>query len=111
MILNRLTFVLLAQDLDLTLHRGDSRRITVLDRVEDIEERKAFQVFYRAEDPVAIRSRVSEFLKQYSASWLLARVYKAGSRASFGLSDFPTGLLSLLQNSRPNSEPYKTKYF
>lgn len=92
MLLNLLSCVLLAQDLDVALRSGQSRRITLLDQVENAEERKAFQILYRELDPVARRTRVSEFLKKFPASWLLAQVYEAGARASFDLTDYPTGL-------------------
>jgi hypothetical protein len=92
MLLALFSCVLLAQDLDVALRRGQSRGLTLLDQVEDSEERKAFQLLYREADPLARRTRVTEFLKKFPASWLLAQVYEAGARASFDLTDYPTGL-------------------
>lgn len=80
--------VLLAQDLDIAVTRGG----TLLDQVEDAGERKSFQALYRERDPLARRTKVSQFLQRYPASWLLAQVYEAGARASFDLHDDATGL-------------------
>ena len=87
-----LSFVLFAQDFDVALKRGSSSGKTILDQVENAEERRAFQGLYREAEPVARRTRVSEFLKKFPDSWLLAQVYEAGARASFDLADDPTGL-------------------
>ncbi len=87
-----LSFVLLSQDLDVALRSRDARRKTVLDQVEDVEERKAFQRLYRESDPVSRRTQVSAFLKRFPDSWLLAQVYEAGAKGSFDLADYPTGL-------------------
>lgn len=104
MLLYILSCVLLAQDLDVAPRRGQSRGqspgLTLLDQVEDPAERKAFQLLYREADPVARRTLVSEFLKNFPASWLLAQVYEAGARASFDLTDSPTGLYYAQQSLR-----------
>ena len=104
MLLSVLSCVLLAQDLDVALRPGQSRGLTLLDQVEDSEERKAFQVLYREQDPLARRTRVTEFLKKFPASWLLAQVYEAGARASFGLTDYPTGLYYARESLKLYSE-------
>jgi predicted CXXCH cytochrome family protein len=84
--------ILAGQDLDVALKQGSRRGLTILEQVNNAEERKAFEALYREVQPVAKRTRVSEFLKNFPQSWLLAQVYEAGARASFELSDAATGL-------------------
>ncbi|MCX6597937.1 MAG: hypothetical protein NTV70_16390, partial [Acidobacteria bacterium] len=87
-----LGYALLARDLDVALNGRSRPGATILDQIEDPQERQAFLDLYREADPVARRTKASAFLRLYPASWLLAQVTEAAARASFDLGDSATGL-------------------
>ena len=93
-----LTVGLVAQDLDVALNSRSRPGATVLDQIEDAEERRAFLDLYRETDPLARRTKTSEFLRRYPSSWLLAQVWEAAARASFDLGDAVTGIFYARQS-------------
>ncbi len=87
-----LSWALLAQDLDVALNGRSRPGATILDQIENPQERQAFLDLYREADPIARRTKASQFLRLYPTSWLLAQVTEAAARASFDLGDSTTGL-------------------
>jgi hypothetical protein len=90
----------IAQDLDVALGRNSARGMTILDQVENRQERAAFEDILQETDPLARRSKVTLFLRDHPQSWLLAQVYEAGARACFDLGDSATGLYYARQSLR-----------
>jgi predicted CXXCH cytochrome family protein len=80
------------QDLDTVGDKKTRRIANVMDQVENPRERELFLKIYRETTPLVRRSLATEFLRQYSASWLLPQVLEAASKAAMEMDDLPTAI-------------------
>lgn len=82
-----------AQEIDTAIagHTA-SGRFTILDQIENREERETFTRLYKQRDAARRRQMASAFVASYPASWLLAEVYEIAAKASIDLNDFPAAV-------------------
>ena len=81
-----------AQDLDLVLYAGDPTKRTLIDQIDDPEERDAFQALKDSKDPVRKRELAEGFLKRFPQSWLVAFAHSMAAKACIELDDLQAGL-------------------
>ena len=81
-----------AQDLDLVLYAGDPTKRTLIDQIEDPEERDAFQALKAARDPARKRVLAEAFLERFPTSWLVAFAHSMAAKACIALDDLQAGL-------------------
>ncbi len=81
-----------AQDLDLVLYAGDPTKRTLIDQIDDPEERDAFQALKDAKDPARKRALAEGFLKRFPRSWLIAFAHSMAAKACIDLNDLQAGL-------------------
>lgn len=84
--------ILVGQDLDTIIDKKNRKTASVMDQVENPQERELFLKIYREAIPLVRRSMATEFLHQYPDSWLLPQVLEAASKAAMELNDLPTAL-------------------
>lgn len=80
-----------AQEADTALFDNHGR-FTVLARVQDPQEKRAFSAAYDAKDPAARHALAERFVQRYPQSWLLAEAYDIAARASVDLGDYDRAL-------------------
>ncbi len=81
-----------AQDLDLVLYSGDPEKRTLIDQINDPEERDAFNELKETKDPARKRELAEDFLERFPQSWLLSFAHAMAAKASIALDDLQAGL-------------------
>ena len=80
------------QDLDLVLYAGDPEKRSVIDQIEDPEERDAFVELRETTDPARKRALAEAFLERFPKSWLVAFAHSMAAKACIALDDLQAGL-------------------
>ena len=83
----------LAQDLDTFTFHSERKPFTVLDRIEDREEKEAFQQLLGTVEAAEKKRLAESFLARYPSSWMLSQAYEIAAKASIDTGDFPQALL------------------
>ncbi len=90
-------FVLLTalpgQDLDTFTFHAERRPFTILDRIEDAEEKEAFRRLLEITEPGEKKRLAEVFLARYPSSWMLSQAYEIAAKASIDTGDYPRALL------------------
>lgn len=81
-----------AQDLDLVLYSGDPEKRTLIDQIEDPDERDAFNELKEAKDPARQRALAEGFLERFPQSWLVSFAHAMAAKACIALDDLQAGL-------------------
>ena len=81
-----------SQDLDLVIYAGDPSKRTLIDQIEDPEERETFETLKAAEDPARKRALAEDFLKRFPESWLVSFAHSMAAKACIALDDLQAGL-------------------
>jgi predicted CXXCH cytochrome family protein len=81
-----------AQDSDTVILKDAHQNFTILSRVEDPQERKAFIQAYKEKDPSKRHSLAATFIKTYPKSWLLSEAYDLAAKSSIDLGDYRSAL-------------------
>lgn len=68
------------------------KRYTILDQIDEPEERRAFLKLYGARHPKQRHDLAEAFIVKYAQSWLLAQAYEIGAKASIDLGDYAQAL-------------------
>lgn len=82
----------MAQEIDTAILSDQAKAFTVLDEIQDVNERQAFLSIYNEQDPRERRYSAASYLAAYPSSWLLAPVYEIAAKASIVLGDYPGAL-------------------
>lgn len=82
----------LGQDLDLVLYAGDPSKPTLIDQIEDPDERDAFVVLKETNEPTLKRALAEEFLARFPRSWLVAFAHSMAAKACIELDDLAAAL-------------------
>src|SRR5689334_18532306 len=77
-----------AQDSDTVILKDAHQSFTILSRIDDPEERRAFLQAYKEKNPAKRHSCAESFIKAYPQSWLLSEVYDIAARTSVELGDY-----------------------
>lgn len=81
-----------AQEIDTALAPAEPHKTTVLDQIADRTERRDFEKFYAAKDPLHKHTLAQQFLSAHPQSWFLAEAYEAAAKASIDLGQFDQSL-------------------
>ena len=84
--------LLSAQDLDLVLYAGDPEKRSVIDQIEDPEERDAFKELRETTDSATKRALAEAFIERFPQSWLVSFAYAMAAQACIALDDLQAGL-------------------
>ena len=80
------------QDLDLVLYAGDPAKPSMLDKIDDAEEREAFLALKEIQDPSRKRELAEQFLREFPESWLTSFAHSMAAKACIALDDLQAGL-------------------
>ena len=80
------------QDLDVVLYAGDPAKPTMIDKIENAQERDAFVALKAVQDPASKRKLAEEFLREYPESWLTSFAHAMAAKACVALDDLQAGL-------------------
>jgi predicted CXXCH cytochrome family protein len=81
-----------AQDSDTVILKDGRQDFTILSRVEDPQERKAFIQAYKESNPGRRHTFAEKFIEAYPQSWLLSEAYDLAARSSMDLGDYQSAL-------------------
>jgi predicted CXXCH cytochrome family protein len=76
-----------AQQLDTAIFSEPAAASTILDQIEQPQERRAFAALYKKGDPGKRLKSAEAFLSEYPDSWMLPEVYELAAQASISLHD------------------------
>ena len=76
-----------AQEIDTALYQADRPDYSLLDDIDEPDERKAMSSLLAAEEPEERLKLAKDFLDRYPQSWHPGRVFGMASRAAFRLGD------------------------
>lgn len=81
-----------AQDSDTVILKDAHQSFTILSRIDDPQERRAFLQAYEEKSPAKRHSSAESFIKAYPQSWLLSEAYDIAARTSIDLGDYRLAL-------------------
>lgn len=90
--LSSATYLAHGQDLDLVLYAGDPAKPSMIDKIDDAEEREAFLALKATQDPSEKRELAEQFLREFPQSWLTSFAHSMAAKASIALDDLQVGL-------------------
>ena len=76
-----------AQEIDTALYQSDRPDYSLLDDIDEPDERKAMSSLLAAEEPQERLKLAKDFLELHPQSWHLGRVFGVASRAAIRLGD------------------------
>ena len=89
-----------AQELDTAIRQQGESRFTVMDEVQDSQERAAFLKLYRKKKPEERHQLAERFIEMYPQSWLLTHAYEAAAKASIDLGSYDRAIQEAKQSLR-----------
>jgi predicted CXXCH cytochrome family protein len=93
-------FIAVPQDIDTALRPESSSRTTILDQIEDGDERRDFLALYNEKDPARKHALAESFLSAHPQSWFLAEAYEAAAKSSIALGRFEQAVDEAQQSLR-----------
>lgn len=81
-----------SQEIDTALYQSDRPDYSLLDDIDEPDERKAMSSLLAAEEPEERLKLAKDFLERHPQSWHLGRVFGMASRAAFRLGDHAAAL-------------------
>ena len=90
----------LGQQLDTAILSSPASESTILDQIDQPQERRAFAAVYKKGEPSRRLKAAQAFLSAYPDSWMLPEVYEAAAKAAVALGDASNAMIYAKESLR-----------